>query len=142
MKGGCHGNPGNEEMNDPINGNHRGPAGQKCYACRGPEETWNSCCLAPGRWLCRSCFEQLNNEWEFPLLVRQAMDEARIIVPAGQKCAHCGDPTPLGGTCPDCGQNICTRSQRVRMLAQETGFNPHWACPVANPMTTAHHVTN
>ena len=120
-------------MND-LNNNYSESGG--CHSCRGPEEPRNSCTLAPGRWLCRSCMEQLNDR-EIPDLSRPAMDEAKIIVLAGQKCAHCGDPTPLGGTCPDCGQNICTRSQRVRMLAQETGFNPHWACPVANPMTPA-----
>ena len=84
------------------------------------------------------------NEPEILNLCRQAMQNSRAVWPEtrleikpGQKCAHCGAPTPLGGICPDCGQPICTRSLRVRQLAQETGFNPHWACPVTNPLTPA-----
>ena len=107
-----------------------------CQQCGGPEETRNSCTIAPGKWLCRNCFEELSSQ-EFLDLSRRAMDESRGIVRAGQKCAHCGESTPLGGACPDCGQNICTRSLRVRLLALETGFNRHWACPVANPLMPA-----
>lgn len=40
-----------------------------------------------------------------------------MFVKAGEKCAHCGASTPLGGICRNCGGRICTRSQRIRQMA-------------------------
>ena len=65
--------------------------------------------------------------------MRNAMDQQKIIIMAGEECRHCGDRTPLGGICPDCGGKICTRSLRVRNMALERGINPYWACPIVNP---------
>lgn len=56
-----------------------------------------------------------------------------MFVRAGERCAHCGSPTPLGGTCPDCGGKICTRSARLRDMALTGKIGPHWACPHTAP---------
>ena len=53
-----------------------------------------------------------------------------MFVRAGERCAHCGQTTPLGGRCPECRGAICTRSARIRRLAQVGLVSARWGCPV------------
>ena len=59
-----------------------------------------------------------------------------MFVRAGERCAHCGQTTPLGGRCPECRGPICTRSARIRRLAQEGLVSAGWGCPVMHPAPT------
>ena len=111
-------------------------AEQKCHLCGDPEAPRDSCTIAPGKWICRNCFNKLN-EGQLQDLMRQAVGQTKIVVTAGEKCSHCGDSTPLGGVCPCCGGKICTRSMRVRQMALDGMISIRWACPAAEPIAAA-----
>ena len=111
-------------------------AEQNGQRCGRPEEPRDSCTLAPGKSLHPKSFDQVKDE-QVKDLTQKAAPSNAITVIAGERCAHCGDQTPLGGTCPDCGWKICTRSMRVRNMALENRINLHWACPVVRKRVEA-----
>ena len=50
------------------------------------------------------------------------------------KCAHCGSLKNMKGqNCQDCRQEVCRLCEQHRHLNYSYS-NPHWICPVANPL--------
>ena len=50
------------------------------------------------------------------------------------KCAHCASTKNMNGqTCTDCRQDICRLCEQNRHM-EYSYSNPHWICPVANPL--------